>query len=233
MGLLIGFIAGLLQGMVGFGAGIILMIYLPTLYAVTGSAAITGAISVVLSGFMTFQYRHFIQMKKVLIPTILYMIICTLTIMISSYINAFYLKKALGVFLVILAGYYLLLSKEKQEINKGFACFCIVLSAICDGFFGIGGPLMVVYFMAKTKDQKEYLGCIQMFFLINCIYNTGLRIYRGLLVMNYLPIILLGATGILLGCFVAKKLLRFIDENKIRKLVYFVIGISGILNIIM
>lgn len=233
MGLFVGFMAGLLQGMVGFGAGIVLMIYLPTVYTVTGSAAITGAISIVLSGFMTFQYRHFIQMKKVLKPTILYMLICTLTIMISSYINAFYLKKALGVFLVILAGYYLLLSKGKQEINKGFACFCIVLSAICDGFFGIGGPLMVVYFMAKTKDQKEYLGCIQMFFLINCIYNTGFRIYRGLLVMDYLPIILLGAAGILLGCFIAKKLLRFIDENKIRKIVYFVIGISGILNIIM
>ena len=72
-----------------------------------------------------------------------------------------------------------------------------------------------------------------MFFLINCLYNTGLRIYQGLLVMDYMPIILLGAIGILLGCFVAKKLLRFIDENKIRKLVYFVIGISGILNIIM
>ena len=232
MGLFIGFIAGLLQGMVGFGAGIILMIYLPTICTVTGSAAITGAISIVLSGFMTFQYRHFIQMKKVLKPTILYMLICTLTIMISSYINVFYLKKALGVFLVILASYYLFLSKKK-EMTKGFALFCIILSAICDGFFGIGGPLMVVYFMAKTKDQKEYLGCIQMFFLINCIYNTGLRIYRGLLVMDYLPIILLGAGGILLGCFVAKKLLRFIDENKIRKLVYFVIGISGILNIIM
>lgn len=233
MGLLIGFIAGLLQGMVGFGAGIILMIYLPTIYTVTGSAAITGAISVVLSGFMTFQYRHFIQMKKVLIPTILYMIICTLTIMISSYINAFYLKKALGIFLVILAGYYLLVSKEEQVINKSFACFCIVLSAICDGFFGVGGPLMVVYFMAKTKNQKEYLGCIQMFFLINCLYNTGLRIYRGLLVMDYMPIILLGAIGGLLGCFVAKKLLLFIDENKIRKFVYFVIGTSGVLNIII
>lgn len=233
MGLLIGFIAGLLQGMVGFGAGIILMIYLPTLYAVTGSAAITGAISVVLSGFMTFQYRHFIQMKKVLIPTILYMIICTLTIMISSYINAFYLKKALGVFLVILACYNLFFPKEKQVISKSFVCFCIILSAVCDGFFGIGGPLMVVYFIAKTKDQKEYLGCIQMFFLINCLYNTGLRIYQGLLVMDYMPIILLGAIGILLGCFVAKKSLRFIDENKIRKFVYFVIGTSGVLNIII
>ena len=51
--------------------------------------------------------------------------------------------------------------------------------------------------------------------------------------MDYMPIILLGAIGILLGCFVAKKLLRFIDENKIRKIVHFVIGISGILNIIM
>lgn len=161
------------------------------------------------------------------------MIICTLTIMISSYINAFYLKKALGVFLAILTCYNLFFPKEKQVISKSFACFCIILSAICDGFFGIGGPLMVVYFIAKIKDQKEYLGCIQMFFLINYLYNTGLRIYRGLLVMDYMLIILLGTIGILLGCFVAKKLLLFIDENKIRKFVYFVIGTSGVLNIII
>ena len=60
MGLFVGLGAGLLQGMTGFGAGIILMLYLPMFYTVTGSAAITGAISIVLSSFMVFQYHHFI-----------------------------------------------------------------------------------------------------------------------------------------------------------------------------
>ena len=71
MGLFVGLSAGLLQGMTGFGAGIILMLYLPTLYTVTGSAAITGAISVVISGFMFFQYRHFVEFKKVIKPNVI------------------------------------------------------------------------------------------------------------------------------------------------------------------
>lgn len=233
MGLFVGLSAGLLQGMTGFGAGIILMLYLPTLYTVTGSAAITGAISVVLSGFMVFQYRHFVKFKKVMKPTFLYMIICTLTIMISSTISTVYLKKGLGVFLILLACYYLFFSKNNQEMKKVVACFCIILSAICDGFFGIGGPLMVVYFMSKTKSQEEYLGCLQMFFLINCFYNTLLRIYRGILVIDYLPMILLGAIGIILGSLIAKRLLKYIDENKIRKFIYIVIGISGFINVII
>ena len=233
MGLFVGLSAGLLQGMTGFGAGIILMLYLPTLYTVTGSAAITGAISVVLSGFMVFQYRHFVEFKKVMKPTFLYMIICTLTIIISSMISTVYLKKGLGVFLILLACYYLFFSKNKQEMKKAVACFCIILSAICDGFFGIGGPLMVVYFMSKTKSQEEYLGCLQMFFLINCLYNTFLRMYRGILVIDYLPMILLGAIGIVLGSLIAKRLLKYIDENKIRKFIYIVIGISGFINIII
>lgn len=135
--------------------------------------------------------------------------------------------------MILLACYYLFFSKNKQEMKKTVAYFCIILSAICDGFFGIGGPLMVVYFMSKTKSQEEYLGCLQMFFLINCIYNTLLRIYRGILVVDYLPMILLGAIGIILGSLIAKRLLKYIDEDKMRKFIYIVIGISGLINVII
>lgn len=92
---------------------------------------------------------------------------------------------------------------------------------------------MVVYFMSKTKSQEEYLGCLQMFFLINCIYNTLLRIYRGILVVDYLPMILLGTIGIILGSLIAKRLLKYIDEDKMRKFIYIVIGISGLINVII
>lgn len=72
-----------------------------------------------------------------------------------------------------------------------------------------------------------------MFFLINCIYNTLLRIYRGNLVVDYLPMILLGAIGIILGSLIAKRLLKYIDEDKMKKFIYIVIGISGLINVII
>lgn len=55
----------------------------------------------------------------------------------------------------------------------------------------------------------------------------------GIILILYLPMILLGAIGIILGSLIAKRLLKYIDENKIRKFIYIVIGVSGFINVII
>ena len=59
--LFISTIAGLLQGLTGFGAGIILMLYLPYLYPVIQCSGIIGIICLFLSLIMALQYRKFIK----------------------------------------------------------------------------------------------------------------------------------------------------------------------------
>ncbi|RHM59872.1 sulfite exporter TauE/SafE family protein [Coprobacillus sp. AF33-1AC] len=232
--LLISLLAGLLQGITGFGSGIVLMMYLPYVCSITHSAAITSAICIALSATMVYQYRQTINIKKVMIPLVLYMLTCTLTISYASMLNALFLKKALGVFLIFLAVYYLFIQRDNKQIkmNIYLSILCIVISAICDGLFGIGGPLMVLYFMNKTKGQKEYLGCIQLFFLINNVYNTGFRVFKGILTVHQFTFILVGAIGIMIGTIIARKVIDYIDEKNVKKIIYVVIGISGIMNLL-
>ena len=100
--LFISTIAGLLQGLTGFGAGIILMLYLPYLYPVIQCSGIIGIICLFLSLIMALQYRKFIELKKVLIPVSIYILISTITIVIGPSLNSSYLKKGLSLFFILL-----------------------------------------------------------------------------------------------------------------------------------
>ena len=224
-------LAGISQGLTGFGAGIILMIYLPYLFNLPESAGIVGAISISVCILMTYKYHTFLHLKKVILPYALFMIVCSTSILLSTLVNSTLLKKCLGLFLIILSVYYLFFNKI-QNSSKSFDIFCIIISALCDGLFGIGGPLMVIYFKNRTNSIQEYLGNIHLFFLINCIYNTCLRAYKGILLSKHIPYILIGMLGIMVGSLIAKKLINCIDEKTVNRITYILIGISGIIDLL-
>ena len=91
---------------------------------------------------------------------------------------------------------------------------------------------MVLYFMSMTDSTHEYLGTSQMFFMINSIYNTAFRFYRGILQPVHLIYIGVGIWGILSGVFIANKIVDRLNANAMRKLIYIMLGISGVLNLI-
>ncbi|MCR5469218.1 MAG: sulfite exporter TauE/SafE family protein, partial [Lachnospiraceae bacterium] len=84
--------------------------------------------------------------------------------------------------LMILAVYYLFFNKtgDKKKMRLSVCAICIVVSAVCDGLFGICGPLMVLYFLSVTESTYEYLGTLQLFFTINSVYNTIFRFAKGI-----------------------------------------------------
>lgn len=227
-------IAGIIQGVTGFGAGIVMMIVLPMYFYVGVSAGISGTICVFLSAVMVWAYRKYIDVKMIVKPALLYMLTCSIAINYSNVIDQIVMKKIFGLFLIILSVYYLMINKQEnsQTLKPYISIICVIISAICDGLFGIGGPLMVIYFMAKTTSTKEYLGSIQTFFLINGIYNTLFRIYKGIIGIDHFIVIVCGVIGISIGIFFANRLVDKLDAKLIKKITYIVIGISGLINIL-
>jgi uncharacterized membrane protein YfcA len=142
-------------------------------------------------------------------------------------------KKIFGVFLVLLSIYYLFISKNvsNQKLSLGFSVVCIVISAACDALFGIGGPLMVLYFMSMTRSTHEYLGTMQLFFWVNSMYNTTFRFIRGILLPEHVIVIAVGMIGILVGGAIAGKIVDRLNADTMRKLIYVMIGVSGVVNL--
>ena len=225
--------AGLVQGTSGFGGGILMMMVLPLFFTIPQSAGISTAVCLVMQIIMVYQYREQLKLKDILLPVTFYMITSSSSVVLSSYVDPVFMKKVLGVFFLILASYYLFFSKQKEkEFTFIQSVFCVVISGLCDGLFGIGGPLMVIYFLHKFPETKEYLGNLQMFFLINGVVMTIFRIHQGIILPSFIPGIIGGAVGICIGLYFATQLISRINGQHLRKFIYILIGISGILNIL-
>ena len=208
----IALLGGLVQGVTGFGAGIVMMMVLPTYFAIPQAAGISGTIGILICGMMACRYRKYVNIKKTIMPSVLYLIASSLSVYFAMYVNQNLMKKVFGVFLIILALYFIFFSsKDKKPLNIIASFGCIIISGICDGLFGIGGPLMVLYFLNQTHQTEEYLGTIQTFFLVNSIYMTIFRFVNGIIDMSHILPILCGMVGIATGLTMANRIVDKID----------------------
>lgn len=228
------FLAGIVQGVTGFGSCIVMMMVFPFLFAIPEGAGIAVAATVFLSLSVTIRYRREIKPLKLLPPAILYVIVSNLSIHFSTLVDPVLIKRIFGGFLIVLSIYFLFLSKSVQgkKLSIPAALLCIAVSAACDGLFGIGGPLMVLVIMGMTSSSKEYLGSILFISTITCLCSTVFRFFRGILTVSHIPFILVGIAGILAGVFVANKIVDKLNENVLRKVTYVMIGVAGIINLL-
>lgn len=230
---LIALCAGILQGVTGFGAGIVMMMVLPGFFPLNQAAGVSCAIAIILSLFMFLRYRKYIRIKNVIWPAVLYVAVSSVSIVFSTKVNQAVMKKVFGVFLILLSVYYLFFNKsQEKELNPLVSVIFIAVSGTCDGLFGIGGPLMVLFFLGQTHSKEEYLGSIQAVFLANLVYGTMMRMFNQILTFHHLPFIGIGMLCIVMGFAIANRIVDRLDGEKIKKITYVVIGISGILNVI-
>lgn len=221
-------LAGFVQGVSGFGAGIVFMSIVPYFLSVTASAAISNFVCLMLEIMMVIRYRKYINKKIILMPAVFFIVGGTIGIILASNMDTRLMKLILGGFLILLSIYMLIFrSKMKLKDNLLTMFVCGFVSGLCDGMFSIGGPLMVLYFLATTKSKEEYLGTIQTFFLICAIYNLALRTYRGLFTVDLLGYALVGTAAIFAGLAVGNRVVDKIDDQMMQKIVCVMIGISG------
>ena len=227
-------LGGVVQGVTGFGAGIVMLMALPFYFAIPQATAISSAVQIAMCTIMVIRYRKYVKLKDIWLPTVLFGVVCSLTISYAARLDQRLLKKAFGVFFVLLSLYYLFFNRsgKKRALSLPARIGLILLAGVINGLFGVGGPLLALYFISTTDSPQQYLGYIQACFLLNALYNSAFRMATGILTPNLLPMVAAGMAGVLVGVTIAGKIVNKLNPNIVRKLTYGMVGISGIINII-
>lgn len=229
--IVVSFVGALIQGVTGFGASLTIMTFLPYFVALPQAVALSGVIPMVQMAVLVWLYRRYINIRRLVIPTIFYLIGCWLSINYTMSFDPRVLKLAFGLFLIVVSIYFLRFSemvKVKDTIPVMVSCSFI--SGICNGVFGIGGPLMVLYYLAASDSMQEYVANIQCCFLVTDIYCLALRAQEGIFTVALLGPSLVGIVAILLGQVVATRIVSKIrDEAVIRRCTYIMVGVSGMI----
>lgn len=228
---LVTMVAGFIQTVTGFGAGIVNMLILPLFFGITVSAGISGVVTLFLNIALVYHYRKHISYKKIIIPVIVTMIISTIAIRISVILPVNTLKLIFSIFIVLLAIYFNFFNGIKLKDNLLMAIICSMIAGAGNGLFGISGPPMVLYYLSACKEKEEYLGTIQTFFLITGLYASLMRLMSGIITFDLLPLIIIGIIMCLIGKKTGTVFVDKISDEKMRKLIYIFLGIVGIIKL--
>lgn len=226
-------LAGLVQTVTGFGAGVVLILILSHFFDMLVAPGINNIVGMCLTVILTWQYRRYIDLKKVLLPGIPFALTSVITIQVARSADLSMLGLVFGLFLVSLSIYFLCFDKKvKLKANVPTAVTCAVISGIFSGLFGVGGPLMALYFLQITDSREEYVGNLQFFFTLTNLVNTTSRILSGIFTVSHIPITLVGFAGILLGKRIGGGIAGKLEPETLKKIVYIFVGVSGLINLV-
>ena len=226
---LVSFVGALIQGVTGFGASLTIMTILPYFMALPQAVAISCVIPLAQMAALVWLYRRALNWRRVLVPSAFYLVGCWLSIRHTLSFDPTALKFAFGIFLIAIGVYFLRFSdraKVKDTIPVMVACSFI--SGLINGVFGIGGPLMVLYYMAACDSLEEYVANLQCCFLVTDIYCLVLRTQEGIFTADLIGPSLVGIVVILIGQALAARIVKKINsEAIIRRCTYVMVCVSG------
>lgn len=155
----------MIQGVTGFGTGIILVLLLSTYLSIPISSSVNTAVSLGIAIYLAWKYRKSIRGNLIIMPLPFYLIMSVSIIEEIERFNLTVLSIYFGVFLVCL-GAFLLVLQERVHLkrNKITGAVCGLISGSLSGLFGIGGPPIGLYLISLTDNSAEYFGTIQLFF---------------------------------------------------------------------
>jgi len=227
------FAGGIVHSITGFGAGIVMMSILPYIFGVIKAPAISSLICTILSVGFAVKYRRHLRWKLIVFPAVIYIAASTCIINIVQYIDLNILGVTFGLFLILLGLYYLFGANRFPVSDRSWnLAVSSVISGITAGLFGIGGPLMAICFLARTESREEYMGNLQMLFVLTGSFSLIARIANGIYTAELIPATLIGFLFINLGKTVGNVISEKLNADLLRKIIYIFVGLSGLITLI-
>jgi len=96
------FMAGLVQGVSGFGSGTLQMMILPWFFPLNEATGISGVVCCFLTGLILWQYRKHINYKKIFLPILIYTAGAYWAISYSTRVDQELMQRVMGGFLILL-----------------------------------------------------------------------------------------------------------------------------------
>lgn len=230
---LIGIGAGFVQRVSGFGLGIFAMVFLPHFMPAQNAASISCLFSCVTSTYNAIRYRKNIAYRTALPMVVAALMTIPIAVYFSRKISGHSFHVLLGIVLILLSLYFLAFHKRvKMEPTIRNGILAGTIGGTLNGLFSTGGPPIVLYLSCATTNKDIYFATIQFYFCFTNLYSTTMRSLNGILNTEILLYAAVGVIGCMAGDFVGRIVFDRLDGDKLKRIIYFGMIVSGVLMLI-
>lgn len=211
--------AATVQGITGFGSGLVSMALLPLVWSIPEAVGVLSPMGVILTIVLTYKLREHIQFQEIkylLLPMPAGILggMWVLEHWPNSWMKAF-----LGTILIV---YVLSASKlgHAQWAKHPAPAACAgLLGGVCGAAFSAAGPPILIYASLVGWERDQFRANIQVFFMSTAILGCLGLIKLGLINEQTLPTTAVCMPGILAGGLFGNHLATRLPQERFRKLV--------------
>ena len=225
--------ASYIQSVTGFGFGIFAMIFLPSILLYNGANLLSTMLSTVTSVIVVLLTFRNVSWKNMIFPLIGSTVSTLGAVAFMKTQDDTTLILLLGIALVALSIYFFFFS-DKIKIKPTWYAGLIagLLSGVMGGMFSMSGPPVVVYYMQSEKNSDNYLATISAYFVLSNVVSIGAKIGAGFASSLVWVAFAVGILGLAAGSFAGKLTRDRIKPSAIKRCVYGVMAVSGVVNIV-
>ena len=225
--------ASYVQGVTGFGFGIVAMIFLTKFLPYTEANAISSILGPATAAVIIVSSYRKIHWRNLIFPLIGSFAANYFAVAFAKTAENDLLILLLGIALFVLSIYFFFYS-DKIKIR---ACWHTGLTAgaisgVMSGLFAIGGPPVVVYYMQSEEDTDGYLATITAFFVLSGAVSILFKANAGFITQNVWYGTAVGLAAMIVGSLLGKKTRNSVKPKVIKKTVYGFMAVSGLINVI-
>ncbi len=233
--LLIVFVAAFVQGVTGFGFGIILMCFAPSLLGYQMSVGISVLLSLILSLGIIVGLKGKLNMKKIFITTIFFIIFQVGGTNLLFSLSDDTLKTSLGITLIFFAILFIVTEYGKYKVKSNRVNDAIIggISGIAGGMLGIGGPPVVFYYQSVFEDKNDYNVNMQATFTIVNIILLMLHIHRGNITTIILEYSIVALFTLFISMWIGLKIFKKISKKLLVKIIIVFFMVAGIIKLVL
>ncbi|GAA0364069.1 putative membrane protein YfcA [Bacillus horti] len=229
-------IGSFVQGASGFGFGLVAMGMLPIMFSLKDSTLLVMSLTLILSLNILSKIYKYIEWRSLfIILSGAFVGRLMAFFFLTTYGEMDFLKKWLGVFLVLLV-LYLFFKKDRQVSEVWMKPIVPVLLGSLGGFIGgvfaVGGPFFVFYFLLLYQDKRKYNANLQATFFLTSLFTLILHGSHGDINTSFYLYFIVGIGSVFLGSTLGLKWFDRLPQALIKKLAMSLVLLAA-LNLIL
>ncbi|RKL68291.1 hypothetical protein CR203_07360 [Salipaludibacillus neizhouensis] len=227
------FIGSFIQGVSGFGFGIIAMSFLPFIFTIKESTLLVVSLALITALSIVAQMYKHIQWKKIRI-----LLVAALTgrlcgfFVLDRFGEMDFLKNLLGIFLIGVV-IYLFTSKAPKDTKVTNETWLPVVlgffGGLVGGVFAVGGPFFVFFMMLIfSKDKYAYSANLQATFVLTSLFTIGSHALNGDFTGNFLVYFFVGVVTVIIGSRIGIYCFTFVSQEDVKKIAAVFVAVAAV-----
>jgi hypothetical protein len=219
--------AAFLQGLTGFGFGLIALPLLGFFLSIKTSVPLMVLLALVISLYLTVRLRKCINLK------------CTFTLLAASVVGVpfgvYALKQIpsdglsilVGIIMTVFTSHQLLTRPEPRQLGRSTAVFAGFFSGLLGGSLGVGGPPVIIYAALQPWTKDEAKATLACFFALSGLVIIVSQALSGMITDEVLHLYALSLPALLTGIFLGTKAYKHLSDKGYRTLALAVVFLLG------